>query len=497
MDCVKKTNNKFNQLKMTVLKYKKLFISVVVIALVSCTNSWDDRENNDDANLSVTLNEAISNTANVSQFGQLLAQTGYDKVLAASKAYTVFVPTNEAISQVDNAILNNPEALKKFVENHIALTTFSSIRTKDKEKIKMLGDKYLTFSASTLIDDATIIDADHYAKNGVYHIINKALTPKLNIWQYINSKSSSSAMSAYLLSLKNINIYDSDIDAKANAIPGALADSLTNSYLKNVYNLNNEKNSYTLFLMEDGGYALEVNKMKPYLNAPTSEVTTARASYFTVRDMAFPNAYELNQLPEKLTSRFGVEFPVDKTQIVGEPIHLSNGIVYIMKRVDVALSKRILTTVIQGEKNSGYLGSRTPILYRDKIDPAGVLFNDVMVQTPARAKFTLYYYAKDYMYSTKYKVSWRAINDKSGTFQQQLVIGGRLDVVDGLLTLLDVPNPNLFPLITVPSNNYADVPLGEFTITNAGNRDLISLVGGTATTSALTLDYLKFEPVLK
>lgn len=477
------------------LKYKRLFVSIFTIALVSCTNSWDDRENNGDTNLSLTLNEAISNTANVSQFGQLLVQTGYDKVLAASKTYTVFVPTNEAMSQVDDVILNNPESLKKFVENHIAITSFSSIRTNSKEKIKMLGDKYLTFSGSTLIDDATIVEADHYAKNGVYHIIDKALTPKLNIWQYINAQSSSSAMSSYLLSLKESNIYDSDSIAKANAIPGALSDSLTNSYLKNVYNLNNEKNSYTLFLMQDEGYTLEVNKMKPYLNLSTEERTSVFASYFTVRDMAFPNAYELDQLPEKLTSRFGVEFPVNKTEIVGQPVHLSNGIVYIMKKVDVSLDKRILTNKIEGEKNSSYIGSRTPILYRDKVDPAGVFFNDIMVQTPARAKFTLLYYAKDIMYSTKYRVSWRAINDKTGTFQQQLAIGGNVDLTANPIAVV---NPTtLFPLITIPANNYEDVFIGEFTMKYAGNRDLISLIGGTATTSALTLDYLKFEPVLK
>jgi len=476
--------------------YKRLFVSLLTIALVSCTNSWDDRENNGDANLSVTLNEAISNKAEVSQFGQLLVQTGYDKILAASKTYTVFVPTNEAMDLVDDAILDNPETAKKFVENHIALTAYSSIRTKAQEKVKMLGDKYLLFKGATMIDDATIVTADHYAANGVFHIINKALTPKLNIWQYINSKAGTSAMSDYLLSLKNINIYPGDAIAKANAVPGALADSLTNSYLKNVYNLNNEKNSYTLFLMQDAGYSTEVDKMKPYSTVATPQGTSALASYFTVRDMAFPTAYELNQLPATLTSRFGVEFAVDKTQIVGEPIHLSNGIVYIMKKVDVALTKRLLTTKIEGEKNNGgYIGTRNPILYRDKIDPFGILFNDVMVQTPARAKFTLLYFARDYMYSTKYKVYWRAINDQSGTFQQQLGIGGNYDINTD--NMVNIPAANLFPLTTIPSKNYDEVYLGEFTMATAGNSDYISLIGGATSTSALTLDYLKFVPVLK
>ena len=478
------------------LNYKRLLVSLLTITLVSCSNPWDDRENNGDANLGVNLSEAITNTTEVSLFGALLVQTGYDKILSESKTYTVFAPTNEAIYQLDKSILNDAKALKQFVANHIALTAYSSVRTGEKTQIKMFSDKYLAFKGSTLIDDATIVTADRYAANGVFHIINKALTPKLNIWQYINSHSSSSAMSQYLLSLKNINIYSSDAIAKANAIPGALADSLTNSYLKNVYNLNNEKNSYTLFLMEDAGYSSEVAKMQPYLNVSTPEGTTVLASYFTVRDMAFPNAYELNQLPATLTSRFGVEVPVDKTQIVGDPIHLSNGIVYIMKKVDVPLAKRLVTTKIEGEKNSGYIGSRTPILYRDRIDPFGVLYNDIMVQTPARAKFTLLYYAKDVMYSTTYRVYWRAVNNISANlFQQQLGIGGNVDITVSPIAVVNITT--LFPPITIPLNNYDEILLGEFTKTNAGNSDLISLIGGTSSTSALTLDYLKFVPVLK
>ena len=217
------------------LNYKRLLASLLTIALVSCSNPWDDRENNGDANLNLNLNEAIAKTAQVSKFEQLLVQTGYDKILAASKTYTVFVPTNEAMDLVSTTILNDPEAAKKFVANHIALTAYSSIRTKAEEKIKMLGDKYLVFSGATMIDDATIISADHYTSNGVFHIIDKALTPKLNIWQYINSQAGSSAMSDYLLSLKDFSIYKADITAKALSVEkgaGYLSDSLTNSYLK-------------------------------------------------------------------------------------------------------------------------------------------------------------------------------------------------------------------------------------------------------------------------
>jgi hypothetical protein len=216
--------------------------------------------------------------------------------------------------------------------------------------------------------------------------------------------------------------------------------------------------------------------------------------------MVFPKAYTKDELPDKLISRFGVEVDIDKTQIVGEPIVLSNGIVYIMKRVAVDLKKRLVTTIIQGEKNTRYYGVRSRILYRDKKGPANPLYpdglyNDIMVELPAMPKFTLFYEAND-MYSTKYKISWRAINDRTANlFEQQLGIGGKIDQAATGFPVVNITKT--FPLVIVPLNNYEEVEIGEFEYTNAGYSGLISLIGGTKSTSALTLDYLKFEPVLK
>lgn len=480
-------------------KYKRLLASVLTLAIISCANPWDDRENNGDDNLNISLNEAIANTSETSQFAALLTKTGYDKILAASKTYTVFVPTNAAMATVDPAILNDPAELVKFVGNHIALTAYSSIREEEETRIKMSGTKYLTFKGSTMIDDATIVSANHYAKNGVFHVIDKALTPKINIWQYVKSLEGNSDMSDYLLSLKDFSIYASDEAGKilSESIgAGYLADSLTNSYLKNVYNLNNEKNNYTLFLMEDGGYAAEVDKMKPYLikesNDPAIDSTAIYANYFTVRDLAFVGKYERNELPESLTSRFGVEFPVDKTQIV-EEIHLSNGIIYVMGRVDVALEKRLVPTQIEGEKLSSFLPSdrRTFILYRDRIDPAGVFFNDVFVSNPGVSQFILNYNAKD-MFSTTYKVSWRAYNNRSANISQKLRVGGEYDENGVLVNVIkDFGYMNVLP------NVFDPVYIGDVTFVKAGNIDLISLIAGTSSSSELTLDYLQFVPQVK
>lgn len=481
------------------INYKRLFLGVLTIALASCSNPWEDRKNNGDPNLDANLNEAIANTAEISKFKELLTKTGYDKTLSESKTYTVFAPTNEALAQVDPSILDTPEEVAFFVQNHIALTAFSSVRNGDV-KIKMLSEKYLVFKGSTIIDDATIINADKYASNGVFHIVNKALSPKQNIWQYINGQAATSEMGKFLLSLKEKSIYESDDVAKAIAVPGIYADSLTNSFLKNVYNLNNEKNTYTLFLMDDAGYTAEVDKLKPYLIKSTADSTARYSSYFTTRDMVFPKAYKPTELPNSLTSRFGVTVPVDKTQIVGEPIILSNGIIYRMKKVDVKLDKRLVTTKIEGENLSTfYNGSRSKIFYRERKDPDNIPFNDVMMQNPGTSNFTLRYEGKDF-YSTTYDVYWRAVNDvQTNVFQQTLRIYGKYKVESNFTTFYD-PINIAFPYVNVPLNFYGDVYIGKFTLTKARDLNCINLVTANTTTNGnntLTLDYLKFVPVLK
>lgn len=482
------------------LNYKKLFIGFLAIALASCSDPWDDRKS-DDANLEINLTQAIANNPETSKFAEALVKTGYDKVLKQSKTYTVFVPTNDAMDKVSISILNNTDALVFFVQNHITLTAFSSVRDEPSEKVQMFSNKFLVFKGTNLIDDAPIIDADNYVSNGVFHILSKALTPKMNIWQFVNATGSSIEMSKYLKSLTELNIYKADSIAKLATVPGLYADSLSNSYLRNVYNLNNEKNRYTLFLMEDGGYTAEVDKLKPYLVKNSAARTDTYSSYFTVRDMAFPKAYLPNELPSTLTTRFGVTVPIDKTQIAGHII-LSNGIVYIMKKVDVPVANRLVTTKIEGEKNTTFFPytnyNRSTIFYRDKKDPKGDLFNDIMQQhrVTEGPNFFINYTATD-LYSTKYKVYWRAINDvQSNVYQQRLIVGtvfktdGTIDLTTSLMA---------FPYMNVELKIYDEVYIGEFSLPQAGNIDTISLVATATTTvgnNSLTLDYLKFVPVV-
>jgi hypothetical protein len=484
--------------------YKKIALAALMVFAFSCSDPWDGRDSGNEANIDKSLVEAISSSSEFSEFSKVLVATGYDKVLASSKNFTVFVPSNTAMSQVPVSIINDPVALKQFVGNHIALTSYSSVRDNDEIQIEMQSKKFLVFKGKTTIDDATIIKADMLASNGIYHIIDKPLTPKLNIWQFVASQSATSMMSADLLALKDFSIYKEDIDKKILSEAsgaGYLSDSLTNSFLTNVYNLNNEKNSYTLFLMQDEGYNQEADKMKSYTIKSTTDSTATYAKYFTVRDMVMNKKYEPSQLPSTLTSRFGVEVPIDKTQIVGEPIRLSNGIVYIMKKVDVPMAKRLVPIVIQGESfNLRYnMNNSISSITRNFFLPSNENINDVFVSNPGFALPMLVYQnrLKD-LYSTKYQLYWRAINNKTTVFSQSVTIGGSY-VLIGTINTLTNPLKALAPT-PVPINDFNEVLVGDFTPLQSGNILNLTLFGANVATNglnSLTIDYLKIVPVVK
>ena len=304
---------------------KAIFAGMAILTAVSCSDPWDDRSEIKDKNLSDNLTERISMTSETSEFSKLLKETGMDKILSSSKTFTVWAPTNEAISQVDPNLLSDKESKTLFVQNHIALTAFSTVSEMDTVNVQMLSNKYFDFLENgTVINDSGVLKADQYASNGLLHIIDKAIIPRKNIWEYIKSLEGTNKMADYLLSLDEFNIYhraDSiakATDSIANIAPltGIFSDSLSNSYLKNVFNLNNERNKYTFFLLEDAAFDLEVAKLEPYLIKGTVDSTTTYASYFNVRDLAFYKAVDQEKLPSFLTSQFNVEVPIDKSKIV-------------------------------------------------------------------------------------------------------------------------------------------------------------------------------------
>ena len=100
-------------------KTKFLCVFIFAHCLAGC-NKWDDHTNVSNQDLKLSLLEAINQKTNLSKFYEYLQKTGLNKDLASSKTYTVWAPTNDALQNLDPAVVADSARLRQFIGNHIS-----------------------------------------------------------------------------------------------------------------------------------------------------------------------------------------------------------------------------------------------------------------------------------------------------------------------------------------------------------------------------------------
>jgi uncharacterized surface protein with fasciclin (FAS1) repeats len=452
-------------------KNKNIFQFLIGVALstlfVSGCNKWDDHNKLTDAEVGKDLLQQIQENQDLSKFAELLAKSGYDKVIASSQNYTVFAPVNAALASLDPAIISNQDQLRLFVGNHI---TNQLVKTSTTQvRIQMINGKYNNFKGATL-EDAGITRTDVYAKNGYLNILNKMVPALSNVWEFVQSSAlMPGSQKAFMISL---------------ASPGG-----SNNYFTSVYDLRDESKQYSFFVLNDTAWASAVNKYKPYFVTGTPDSTTNMASSAVVRDFTIEAVYQPNSIPDTIFSKFNAKVGVDKTAIM-QTIKVSNGTVYIMSKLDVLPQHKFQPYLIQGENyDFSRVDRRNNTYFRDKFNTiTGKDFRDVLVYNHGVAQFYLGYRLAN-VPSMKYRATWVALHDNinayTGTFRQLLGIG--------------TSTATLLPYTTVTANNYNEVILGEFTLTTFRPILDVYLTADnttTANTNIVTADYIRIEPVL-
>lgn len=451
---------------------KNIFCALLLLAfsalLLSSCKKWDKHNEITDPNVSKDLFQRIQDNTNLSKFAELLVKTGYDKVIASSQNYTVFAPSNAALATLDPAIVSDAAKLKSFVGNHITNQVQNASVT-SQVRLLMLSGKYNNLQNGKF-DDAAITEANQYAKNGFLNVIDKMVPVLSNAWGFVQS--------------------DVTMPAKQKAFLLSLTDSTgTNSFLRNVYDLRDESKQFTFFVLVDTAWDSEVNKYKPFFVTGTTDSTTKLASNAVVTDFAVEGVYLPANLPDTIVSKFNTKVGIDKSAIV-QTIKVSNGIVYVMKKLQVLPKHKFRQYVIQGENYDFSRSDKRSVTYlRDKFNPlTNSDFTDVLVFNHDIAQFYLGYRLRN-VPAMKFKAYWVAlhdnINNNTGTFRQMLGIG--------------TPFATTLPYITVQPNTYSEVYLGEFTINSFMPVLDIHLTADNSTNddaNKITVDYIRLEPVL-
>ena len=88
------------------------------------------------------------------------------------------------------------------------------------------------YSQNQKFEDAAITTADQYAKNGLLHIIDKAAPALSNAWEFVQSNT--------LMPSKQKTFMLSQTDSTG-----------ANAFLRNVYDLRDEKKQFTFFVLTD------------------------------------------------------------------------------------------------------------------------------------------------------------------------------------------------------------------------------------------------------
>ncbi|MFN8354914.1 MAG: fasciclin domain-containing protein [Spirosomataceae bacterium] len=460
------------------------------VSLLAC-KPWDDHLALSDDKLGRNLLEEISNQPNLSKFKDLLVSSGFDKIISSSKNYTVFAPTNTALEKLDLSTLKDSTALKAFVGNHIALQQYAL--STEEQRVRLLNDKYLSIT-KTAVGDAGVVSANSFVSNGVLHTIDKYNDVLPNLWTYVNNTKTDYVQNKVLANLTYLSF---------NAAK-AIVDSISattgqpvyrkgsgfeqkNQFSDLVYDLSDETKQFTYFVLADAAFASEITKLNPYFKTSTTDSTYNAASWNVIKDLAVEGYYNVDKLPESLTSKFGVTIPIVKSAIV-KSIKLSNGILHVMSKVDFKVQEKIQPIVIQGETYNEQLqtvGSRV-IVVRDRFNlVTNQNFKDLSIIAHGVSNFWVKYRVPQ-VPAMKYKVYWVALNDQTRnhssnslpiTVNQKLAMGSLSSAT--------------FAYTAVANNNFSEVLLGEFTTTGYRTLDIYLVANGT---NSMALDYIKLVP---
>ncbi|MGF7229937.1 fasciclin domain-containing protein [Arachidicoccus sp.] len=511
------------------MKKNYLILSFIAVLFTMSCKKWDSHIAVTTPDLNETLMAQIKSRSELSLFESYIVKAKLDTLLNSSKDFTVFAPDNDALGSLPSSISSDPAQLRAFVLNLISGKSYFTRDQADTLRIAMLNGKRISFD-NNHFDDATIKQGDIFASNGVLHIIDKAIVPLPNIWEYINLNKDNFEQNNYIASLNyaaqdpNTAVVDSlDLLTGEPIYDPNTGIVQINTYRKEVYDIANEDSLYTYILLTNTAFEQQQTMMQPYFNATSQDTSLMNADWSVVRDLTIKGKVDPDQLSQVLLSKFNVHLAIDPNHVVSSQ-KMSNGIVYVVNSIAPSLSEKIPIVYVQGENpvsfSSTDANKLADIFYRQRYNPiAKDTFTDIYMNLGSSGANFFANYTTNDLFTTTYKVYWVALNDH--------VISGQGDGDYGTDSTLDQrvqisSNEPPYALIfdttgTVEPNTYTETYVGEFTndsynwllsypkIMPDGKSYLINPATKNIRLQApaaavgrpynLTLDYFKFVPV--
>ncbi|MBP0903988.1 fasciclin domain-containing protein [Mariniflexile gromovii] len=386
-----------------IFNFSRLLVIVCIFLTVSCKEeAWDDHYDQQDSRLEKNIFTVLSENPEYSTFVTLLEQTGYKSQLQTSQAYTVWAPNNAAFAQVSSAILNDPDALKELIGNHISLFSYNT--TSNQETlVKMFNDKYIEFintSGASTFGGINLATKDILTSNGILHTINEVLEVSPNIWGYLNSNESEYPSLMTFLTQFNETVFDeaSSVKIGTNSLGQSVYDSVfvsSNSYFKTIGDLSSEERRYSFIGLTEQAYTGIYDIFKDYYSYPVADTIKANTDRTIFSNLNFP-VVDINDLNGNLiTTTTGNSVNLNSSSI-SENIALSNGNVFVVNELNYDPKNVIYKPVLYEIENTDRrtIGNATALTIQKRFNrtSSGQFYNVVnLTQNPNAGQTNNYF----------------------------------------------------------------------------------------------------------
>lgn len=157
----------------------------LAVVFQSCKKEWENHYGVYPETVDQNVWEALKNDTEISEFVNLLEENHFDTLFQSDNAYTLFIPTNDALKQ----FLTTHEIDSILLKYHLSKHFIQLEDIKGKRKIKTFSDKFALLERNgnlAMLDGISLISESSLYKNGKYYIMDQVAQPLPNLYEFFD-----------------------------------------------------------------------------------------------------------------------------------------------------------------------------------------------------------------------------------------------------------------------------------------------------------------------
>jgi uncharacterized surface protein with fasciclin (FAS1) repeats len=158
-------------------RWGRLGLGLFALALLTAgCDAFIDQDLDDSAPQSPTVAGYVQEVSALSALEGAVVEAGLVGTLDTDGPFTVFAPTNDAISPAIDPSLNR-QVVEKVVQHHVVSGEVTSDQLSDGQTVSPLAGNDLTIGVgeNVTVNRATVTNPDANAQNGVVHVVDELL----------------------------------------------------------------------------------------------------------------------------------------------------------------------------------------------------------------------------------------------------------------------------------------------------------------------------------